>query len=150
MKLHWVIFAAVIISGCDPIDDKLVINNQSNDTIYYAFGSQDDLTVLNEKDLGVLGIKVSYSNYVNILAPKSNRHEYITGARGAWERYINQYCDNGQLKIFVFDIDTLRNYPWEEITSNNKYRYKLNLSVNKLNKSNWIVDLTPYGAGGSK
>ncbi|MBN3584570.1 hypothetical protein JYB64_19420 [Algoriphagus aestuarii] len=139
MKLPIVILFLLFIIGCDPIDDKLIIDNQTQNKIYFALSPHDHLSKLFEEGLDKFNVEVTYKNYVNEIEADSKQRQLLTGGGNAWERYINETCQDSMLRVFTFNIDTLNKYSWSEIIEKNYYLKKIELSVKDLEKQGWQI-----------
>ena len=124
--------------GCDPVDDKLIITNQSDQKIYYTRSQHSQLTKLYQEG----SIKEdTYLNYVAEIESNTSRHEILMGRRGkAWRNYIKN-SEGGKLRIYTFNIDTLNKYSWKDVIDNNRYFSKKEFAIDDLEKVNWEIKL---------
>ncbi|MZQ50290.1 MAG: hypothetical protein GT598_14925 [Bacteroidales bacterium] len=124
-----IIYVVLIASmvGCDKVDYKMKITNNSNSTIYFYYSfSYPDTTIRAEGN--PLG---SPDNY-RILSG-----ETITNPmRGSWEGQFDIYST---LMIFIFDEATLKTVPWDTIRKNYMILKRYDLSYEDLVKMDWRV-----------
>lgn len=130
----------MLLLGCDPIDDRLVVKNQSDQKIFFLRSPNRDLATMYKQTTDQQGIS-TYLNFIEEVGPDSTEKILITGGGKAWERYINGACEDGKLRVYTFSIDTLKKYSWKEVMENNYYLKKMEFSVNDLEKQNWEIKL---------
>jgi len=141
MKLNLIILSTLmLLLGCDPVDDRLVVKNQSDQKIFFLRSPNRDLATMYKQTTDQQGIS-TYLNFIEEVGPDSTEKMLITGGGKAWERYINKACEDGKLRIYAFSIDTLKKYSWKEVMENNYYLKKMEFSVNDLEKQNWEIKL---------
>ena len=140
---NFILFLFILtFSMCDPVDDKLVIRNESSQKIYFLKNEYDKLSKLYEEVLKKQGVELTYLNCIEIIEPNSENRQLLTGARkNAWEKYINNVCEDGKLRIYTFNIDTLKKYNFKEIANSNRYVQKREFSVKELQELNWQIKL---------
>jgi hypothetical protein len=144
MKLNSIIGIALLIMfvGCDPFDDKLVITNTSEQNVYYTRSPYAKLSTLYRETLEKQGIEIDYQNIVKEVRRNASINELIMGARGkAWQNYVTNVCEDGKLRIYTFNIDTLREYTFKEVIDNNRYLTKKEYTLDDLKKMNWEIKL---------
>lgn len=130
------LFILVLIQGCDPVDDRLTIINQSDKKIYYTTNSHSQLNKLYKES----SINVTYLNYVGEIEVNISKNERMMGPRGkAWENYVRNICEDGKLRVYTFSIDTLKKYSFRDIIDNNRYLEKREFTVDDLEKINWRI-----------
>ncbi len=138
--LKYIILGGLLIlltEGCGAKDDRLNINNPTEDGIYYLIL---DKSLLNRSDDLLKNCKMfTYHNYLNSIPPYTKESRLIERSDG-WIDYI-ETGENKKLYVFSFDTDTLEKYEWEKIIHKNKYKKRYSFSLEELNKRNWIVDL---------
>lgn len=141
MKAKFILILLVLLAGCDPVDDKLIITNQSDDKVYYMT-SPMDLGDLYREILKEQRAPITYQGVVDVIGPKISRNETMMGRRGrAWENYVRHTCKDGKLRIYTFSLDTLKKYSLENIGDSHRYLSKQEFSIDDLNKLNWEVKL---------
>jgi hypothetical protein len=141
MKFILLVSIVAVLLGCDPIDDKLVINNNSDEPAFYAWSPRNKLNELYEEGLDKYNIQVAYTNYVREIPPNTKQVQILTGAGKAWERYIRDNCDEEKIHIYIFNIDTLEKYDWKTVIESNFYSKKMEFSIKDLEKLNWEIPL---------
>ena len=98
----------LMLTSCDPIDDRLVIINNSHSTAYYLITEYDNLELMYDQKLVDDGVSVTFRNYVYELDDGGERRHIKTGSATAWEEYIKNVCENDRLHIYTFDIEKLQ------------------------------------------
>ena len=134
----------ILIVGCDPIDDSLKITNQASTKIYYLYSPYRELVNVYDRTLQEQGISITYRNVVEEIDPFKTKREIILGRKDqAWRDYINSVCEDGRLRIYIFDIDTLKKYElkFRDVAVNNRFASKIEVTVEDLEKSNWEIRL---------
>lgn len=134
-----IIFVVVTLFGCDPVDNKLVIKNESDNKIYYMSCPNKDLASMYRHEVKLQGTGFTYLNFVSEVMPNRTKHESSVGI--PWEGYIDKVCENGKLRIFTFSIDTLKKYDWKDINEHGRYLMKKEFSIEDLKKLKWEVSL---------
>ena len=142
MKFNFIILSFIILLlSCDPVDDQLVVKNESHQKAYFLKSPDRDLYTMNQRVVSEQGTGSTYLNFINEIEADSTKHMLITGSGKAWQRYINEACEDGKLRIYTFSIDTLKKYSWKEVMENNYYLKKMEFSVDDLEKQNWEIKL---------
>lgn len=128
-----------VLYSCDPVDDKLIITNQSDQKVYYML-SPTELSIFYKKTMDEQHVSLTYQGAVDYIESKRSRHETMMGRRGkAWENYVKFSCDGGKLRIYTFSLDTLTKYNFKSIVDHNRYLTKKEYSFDDLNKLSWEV-----------
>ena len=130
-----------IVTACDPIDDRLKIVNDSNDTVYYLITEFENLERMYDPDLAANGINITYKNYVYELAGKASKKHVKTGSVKAWEDYIEKVCENKKLKVFIFDKEMLRSHSWKEIVEDGYFQERKSFSLDDIKDMDWEIVL---------
>lgn len=140
LRVYFTLLLSTLFVMCDPIDNKLVIVNDSNEKLYFVTSPYINLSRLYEDGLEQHGIKIKYTNYVESVEPHSEFEAIKFGNENAWERYINEFCEEGKLRIYSFEIDTLKKYSWKDVIENDLYSKKMEYSVKELQEKNWRIN----------
>ena len=137
---HYKIFLAVFViifmfTGCDYVDDRLIINNKSNDTIIFV--TFPDTFIRYEKlyiDLNQLEYYVKEK-----VLPQKKRRSFNSEYNG-WSKYI-KWSTNKRLNLFIFTMDTIQKYKndWYSIVKNKRHVKSYHLTEEELDKMNWEV-----------
>jgi len=101
LKLIIGLVILLIFCGCPdkPMDGKMIIENNSNDTIIYGFFTPRDITEINKNYWGY-----DYSKHT-IFPNSFIIHEFNTGsAKHVLPR-----------RYYLFNLDSIRTIPWERI-----------------------------------
>jgi hypothetical protein len=128
--------------GCDPFDDKLILINKTSDKIYYTESLCAILATFYEANAKVQGSNLTYLNFIDELRPGQEKRVMLPGRTGAWINYVNKYCEDQKLRIYTFNIDTLKKYSWKDVMYKNIYVNKIEVSVKDLDALNWKVEFT--------
>jgi hypothetical protein len=134
-----------LLTACDPIDRRLVIDNQTNEEVIYKIKRTKDFqdTVLFEKwnlnynppdttyqvDFGSLGAK-SKMNISSIFGTGFN----------TWEEGIKEKCEDGMLTVFIFNKSTLNEKSFTNILTDKDYK-TFRLSTTDLEKTKWTIEV---------
>ncbi len=132
------------ILGCDPIDARLTIINNSPDSIYYDYS-------FNYPDTGLPEISPILKGEVEINHKKQSINNFDGYHQGIkpYDTLVLRYMgdfeqsvkDNPHKKllIFIYDTDTIQKYTWEEVRKENKIMKRYELTVQELKQSNWTI-----------
>lgn len=123
IQLISLLVLSVIINGCEPIDNKLLIANETDRLLLYIPSKTDSI-------VGSAPVDGNHS------IPRHGE-KHIT-VMGSWENKV-QYNFNGKLWVITFDSDTLEKYGWEDVKCNNRYYSKQSFTLSDLKKANWEV-----------
>lgn len=113
----------VVIGGCDQMDNKLLIANETDRLLLYSTFKTDS----------IVGSSPADGNHS--IPRHSKKHVTVMGS---WESMVRSRF-NGELWIVTFDSDTLEKYGWEYVKSNNRYYSKQGFTLTDLKKANWEV-----------
>jgi len=111
----------IIIVSCDPNNQKLVLENNTNDTIYYRVLYD---TLLYER-LHLYKLLPNEKVMPNLVMGKGE---------GVWEYRINHESRDSSLHIFIFMDSEL-----EECIINEKKYITKGFSVKLLEEKNWLL-----------
>ena len=126
----------ISLIGCDFHDDRLMIINESTDTIFV------DLT-LNQAFIEHLPVEFDSLNG-NIDLKRGNpalpdsSYKFSFHGRNGVKDFINR-CEDSTLTIFIFTKELIMNNSWDSIKSNQLYSKKILLTLDELEKLNWRV-----------
>ena len=119
MKQLIFFIAIVLISGCDTLNEKLKLINESNNKLYYQVLPDTALYVdlfLEEFPMG------------DTVCPG------LIGGEGAWEYRINNKSVDSTLYVFIFFSKELDS----SVIQNHQF-YRKGFKVEDLNRMNWII-----------
>lgn len=114
------IIVMIVCSSCDINNQKLLLVNETSNTIYYRLLTD---TVLN-KELQL------YKAY----AYDTVRPNFVMGGKGAWEYAINKRSSDSTLHIFIFTTDKIT----DDVINNLEFK-RLDYKVKDLEALNWII-----------
>lgn len=129
----------LILTSCDPSDNRLNITNNYNHPVYYTYSSKEQLDsnniriAINQKQ----NLK-EIPDHFYMIAAKTTENVALTGER--WEAIAND-SQNKKIHFFFFKEDTLLKYKWKEIVNNEKYLSVEAHSIDELKKNNWMMIL---------
>lgn len=116
--------AILLLMKCDLNNQKLVLVNNSKDTIYYRLLLD---TLLLNKDLYVYQLVPSDTVWPNFVMGRGNR---------AWENKIYTESKDSTLRIFIFNTNKLN----DSLFIGHKYK-RMNFTVEELDKINWEITI---------
>lgn len=132
-----------LLSSCDPVDQKLVIDNQTNEEIIYKIKTTKNFgdTVLFNK-WNLTFPDTSYTADLGRIDPKSKRNIASMFGTGfnTWEKGIQEDCENGMVTVFIFNKSTLKRKPFSQILADKDYR-SFTLSTEDLEKIEWTIEV---------
>ena len=116
--------------------DIKIINNSNTDIGFYAYsfipvswkyGEFYPDTLLPPEDIGYYCIRIS----------PMHSHTYTT--RFETEYIRSRFGGNDSLMFFVFSVDTLDKYSWDEIREGYMVLKRYDLSITDLDSLNWTI-----------
>lgn len=122
----------LFMAGCDPGDTKLVLINNSTDTVYFQVRLCRD--TIRKFAIVENNEKVKDSD-LNILKINEERH---FGVLGKWESVINR-CDDSLLRVYFFSKNLVKTAGMDSIIKYQLYSKKKKLSVKDLENLNWRI-----------
>ena len=132
-----ILFGLITSVACDPTDDRLTIINETNRPLFYTTSRFDTIEggCPYERFIEISNNDTIWIDSDDFLKPKSQKKHMILSN---WEQVIpNNF--NGELKLYVFDADTLIKYNWDEIKRKNKYFSKYKLTIKELEETDWTI-----------
>ena len=134
MKKYFALCVMIIfLFSCDYVDDKLVINNKTNDTIvvsfFYGFSDADELHKNS---------KISKFDLENerVCPPLSMKKNFI---KGRWDDYFD--IDNDTMCILVFKKEDIIKKGVGKQIKNYKIFKKIKVSLNFMENNNWVINI---------
>jgi hypothetical protein len=123
--------------GCEYVDDRLVVVNNTDHNIEFVLFDKDSLVNLYDGyDLDSLN--TFRINHIISLNPGEKKIKSRLGAKNEWEKVVLS-GDSQKLYVFLFDNDTINKYDWKTIVTKEKYQNRLSFSLKELQTSNWNV-----------
>jgi hypothetical protein len=130
-SLLFIIF--LFVSGCEIADSRLLLVNNSNDTVYYYVSYRSDSIEFfpvvyrhNEIDF----------KYSNVLAPNEKYHVPVLDN---WVSLINNNSYDSTLKIFFFNKELVNLTNRDSILKHQIFSKKKKLTVKDLDRIEWCV-----------
>jgi hypothetical protein len=126
--------------GCDYVDGRLKILNESNKLIFFSW--QEDSTLSRTPIIthytSLMKDKITNEYPINTtlaVLPYSENTIPIWNYKG-WDKYFHK---NKTLYLFIFDDDTLKKYAWDTICMKQKYLRRFNLTYSDIKSSKWKI-----------
>jgi len=122
----------LICTGCvlDLDDHKLVLLNNTHDTVYYRLKVD---TALIEKDVSRL-----QDVYYFKLSPHDSAYPLFARVGEGWEQKLYSVSKDSLFRLYLFNTDTVSRYGWKTIINRRLYT-RLDLSVPMLDSLHWHV-----------
>jgi hypothetical protein len=125
------IFSMLIMFSCDSSDDKLILINQSNDTIYYSLTNKDSMVYPFYYRNNTL-----YINKLREILPKKKIKKHTSSKK--WEDKINRAKDS-TITIYFFSKKMIPLIYKDSMFLKQYYTKRYKLNVKDLEKMNWEV-----------
>lgn len=123
-KNIYLVLVLMILSSCDPICQKLTLQNKLNQTVYFLLITD---TLL-------------YNNYsLDIMKPTESLMPVLFRGNcrgGGWEGYINRVSSDSTLHIFIFNTDKLT----DSLIKKRDYK-RLDFKIKELDSLKWRVEI---------
>lgn len=135
MKVYKIFIGTLILimTSCDYNDSRLVIQNNSKDTIVFDYALD---TIPENRRL----VEIDYILEKKI-SPYKVEQQHIRGIADFWGIIIEK-SNNNKLNLFVFKRDDVINYDWDTIIIRRMYK-RYSLTEKELEDCNWIIKHTP-------
>ncbi len=132
MKIKlYLAFLVLFILGCDPVDRRLTIFNDTNSLIVpYFFLWMPETTQYNEINLGTL--KNEFKD--NQILPKEQKEILI---KGDWDLFF----ENDTLVIFILDKNDIQEKGLKRNIHEYKIISKIKVSHNYAIDNNWLINV---------
>jgi len=124
--------------GCDPVDNRLVIVNESDKPLFFKYSLDGSMP---EKSPYWEGFELDEID--DMVRPHSEKKMEIIAN---WETFIRDNFKDETFYLFVFDLDTLKKHPWPVVRATENYLHKYEIEVEALKEMNWRIiydDQTP-------
>ncbi len=123
------ILLPLVMLGCERVDEKLLLVNNTNKSIYYY----------SLLDTGDLFNRVEFEQ----ISSHDSSHPFsgLGGGDGIWEYKINNVSPDSTLYIWVFDSSEINNRNFEGATKYRKYT-KLKYKVKDLDSLKWRIEIS--------
>jgi hypothetical protein len=147
-----------MLIACDFSDDKLVVKNNSKDSIAFIIPAEpnyfptshdnNDPRKNNKINVSLLNTFAKYRaendgfGGVHFLAGYSSKHIHTFNIK--WEHIIDETPDRKLKIMFVpADIMTSGHYKWKDIYEQNMFK-EMTFTKSDLDKTNWTVEWKKY------
>ena len=127
----------IFFQSCDPKFDELQIHNYSGQAIYRFYTCSDTIDALPEL---ALFETFERNGKKELSAPiyRIPAYEYKPILMWGLTTFIKD-CDKSTIKIFFIREKTMKEKRWTEIVQGQLYIKKMELSVEDLEKLDWVV-----------
>lgn len=138
INMKYFFFFIICFTSCDIYDGKLILYNNSNETIYY---------VVNEFDVGFDSFEyypLVYKNgkldtlYSNIILPAEKQHHVSVGYE-TWEELMRTQTIDTSINIFFFSEKLIKSVSSDSLLRYQLYTKKMKLKLSDLQKLKWEV-----------
>jgi hypothetical protein len=126
--IYLFILCLLIINSCDLLNDeglKLRVNNVSNTPIYMEWTTD---TILDH-----LTNPIFYSQINKVEAHSIQKNYYGAPSTGLFDNKVDT------LSVYIFDAQVLETTPWDTVKANYLVLKRYDLSLDDLNRLNWII-----------
>ncbi len=137
MKYIYILLGIVLL-GCDPIDSRLKLMNNSDDEIYYSISKVDSF---KKNPLHIIKNDTLF-NKSNRILPKSFSSHSLIGLN-EWEYFINRDCEDSLLRVYFFEKKLILNSRWDTIVKKQEFSKKIEIKVVELDKIDWEIYYPP-------
>jgi len=110
--------AIAFFTSCDPFDDRLILVNNSSDTVFYMISKTDEFHWYSPAEYDSLTKKI-VADRGTVLMPDSNVRELAHGKWG-WSSFVDKSQDS-ILRVFFFSKKLVQEHPWDSIASKKLY-----------------------------
>jgi hypothetical protein len=131
---------SILLSNCDPGDNRLEITNNSNRNIYVYYSCDSTLNDLSIFRNGYYHDYPGDSLYMtsNYYIKTHTSKNIDKRGLNAWVSYINK-CENKQLHLFIFSDTVVSKFSDSVIRNNKMYEKHIVLAKSELNQRHWKV-----------
>jgi len=136
-----IIFAfSIILSNCDPGDDRLEITNNSNRDIYIYYSCDSTLNDLSILRNGYYHNSRGDSSYTtsNEYIKKHSSQKMPRFGLNAWLSYIDK-CENKQFHLYIFSDSVVFKYSDSVIKNEKMFEKHLLFTKSELIQQHWKV-----------
>ncbi|WP_320052879.1 hypothetical protein [uncultured Acetobacteroides sp.] len=131
MKRYYVIIVLFLFTAvsCDYSDSRLVIKNNSQDTVVFDYALDTVLHERTDREINAI--------LEDTIPPFEERNKSIRGVNDWWGIIIEK-SKNKKLNLFILKKEDLSNYIWDEIINRKLYK-RYEFTEDELDEINWIV-----------
>lgn len=123
------VFTMLAVS-CDFNDSRLVIKNNSQDTVVFDYALDTVLHERTDREINAI--------LEDTIPPFEERNKYIRGVNDWWGIIIEK-SKNKKFNLFIIKKEDLSNYTWDEIINRKLYK-RYEFTEYELDKINWVVE----------
>lgn len=140
-KLFFLLIIIMLFDGClvtDPKPKSIEVENCTDSAIYVYYSFKDSL----ERGRSIeLFTKYKYAGVDKYISPDYRINAFSFGGIGiaGRESLLNKSTDKN-IRLFFIKEETMKNKTWDEICKHQNYTKKMTLSLEELEKDNWIVE----------
>jgi len=139
MKFSKLIFILCIwglcssINACGKLKDNprfIKLENNSHGIIHVDFQYNYPDTIILDRAL---------VDHIDTIGPNKSIKVPTASKNRRWANHINDSNPQNVLMVFVYSLDTLKKYSWEEIQDDYKVLKRYDLTVNQIKQMDWTV-----------
>lgn len=132
-KYSAIYFILFLLYSCDPGDGKLILINNSDNSVYYSVELCEDSIRVFPITYKEGKIDTLFSNII-----EAKEEKQVVAPMDKWEYFINE-CKDSTLRIFFFSKELIRTAGKDSIMKHQIYSKRERLKVKDLEKLNWRV-----------
>jgi hypothetical protein len=126
-----ILFIPIFFSTCDLNDNKLLLINNSNATIYYLAYPDTIVNIKSVENFAIIPYrKISIGDSTHPIFARLNE--------GGFKNKINDVSIEKRLHMFYFFVDSVNKYGWEKVLKLNLFKRE-DYSENELDSLKWII-----------
>jgi hypothetical protein len=111
---------------------KIKVINNTNRIMYCFMSESDNFTK------PYINYPVETYDEFNII--KINSFNYVENKELSWDLFIEKYCDEGKLRLFIVSKDSIDKYGWKKVLSENIHTKVYKLNLEDIKKSDWTIN----------
>lgn len=120
----------LLFSACDYYDNKLVIVNNSSDSMFFICMEDTIFTPIDSSYVS--------SYFYHKIPPYQKERKTIESTNG-WNAFIAN-SNNSMLNVFCIPLDSINSFKdWERNRLNGNYK-RISLTEKELEQSNWVIE----------
>ena len=133
-----IIIAFLLLIGCDPVDNRFEVRNNSDKTIF-LYLSKEKTFQLTHHYINPSGDTIYTADLYDYIRPNSIHKESIIGVGNSWKMFIETFPDS-TLQLFVFDKETLIEMSESDVITQNDVLKHFSLHIDMLEELKWKID----------
>jgi hypothetical protein len=128
-----------LLLGCDPLDERLILSNNTSEVVFYMISSSEKLDGKSpfKNSFKVINRDTVWDETSNLILPSSDKIPVVIGRNG-WTDFVKD-SEDGRLRVFVFEKDLISKISWKGIIADQKFSKKYELTLEELERLNWQI-----------